>query len=57
MDIVYRLGEASVWDVVRLLDGEPGYDSVRITLGILAKIEFVLNFYLGLSKTSQGFES
>jgi len=37
MDIVYRLGEASVSDVVRLLDDEPGYDSVRITLGILTK--------------------
>lgn len=37
MDIVYRLGEASVSDVVRLLDGDPGYDSVRITLGILTK--------------------
>ena len=37
MDVVYRLGEATVSDVVRLIDGEPGYDSVRITLGILAK--------------------
>ena len=37
MDIVYRLGEANVSDVVRLLDGDPGYDSVRITLGILTK--------------------
>ena len=37
MDVVYRLGEASVSDVVGLIDGDPGYDSVRITLGILAK--------------------
>jgi predicted transcriptional regulator len=37
MDVVYRLGEASVSDVVRLIDGDPGYDSVRITLGILTK--------------------
>jgi predicted transcriptional regulator len=37
MDIVYRLGEASVADVVDRMDPDPGYDSVRVTLGILNK--------------------
>ncbi|NIR45621.1 MAG: BlaI/MecI/CopY family transcriptional regulator [Gemmatimonadetes bacterium] len=37
MNIVYRLGEASVADVVDRMDGDPGYDSVRVTLGILEK--------------------
>lgn len=37
MDVVYRLGEANVSEVVGLIDGDPGYDSVRITLGILTK--------------------
>lgn len=37
MNIVYRLGEASVADVVERMDDDPGYDSVRVTLGILEK--------------------
>lgn len=37
MDIVYRLGEARVSDVVNRMEDDPGYDSVRVTLGILAK--------------------
>lgn len=37
MNIVYELGEANVSDVCERIIGEPGYDSVRITLGILAK--------------------
>ena len=37
MDIVYQLGEASVSDVASRMDDDPGYDSVRITLGILTK--------------------
>ena len=37
MDIVYRLKEASVSDVVGRMPDETSYDSVRITLGILAK--------------------
>ncbi|UCC71513.1 MAG: BlaI/MecI/CopY family transcriptional regulator [Gemmatimonadota bacterium] len=37
MDIVYRLGEASVADVADRIDPDPGYDSVRVTLGILEK--------------------
>ncbi|UCF05334.1 MAG: BlaI/MecI/CopY family transcriptional regulator [bacterium] len=37
MDIVYELGEANVYDVCDRMEDDPGYDSVRITLGILAK--------------------
>jgi predicted transcriptional regulator len=37
MDIVYRLGEASVSDVERLMSDSPGYNSVRVTLGILVR--------------------
>ena len=37
MDILYQLGEASVSDVIRRMPDEISYDSVRITLGILAK--------------------
>ena len=41
MDIVYRLGEASVADVESLMSDSPGYDSVRVTLGILVKKKHV----------------
>lgn len=37
MEILYRLGEASAADVVARMDPDPGYDSVRVTLGILEK--------------------
>ena len=37
MDIVFELGEANVSDVCERMEDDPGYDSVRITLGILAK--------------------
>ncbi len=37
MEILYRLGEASAADVVGRMDPDPGYDSVRVTLGILEK--------------------
>ena len=37
MDIVYRLAEASVSDVAGRIENSPGYDSVRVTLGILTK--------------------
>ena len=37
MDIVYKLGEASVSDVQDRIEDDPGYDSIRVTLGILAK--------------------
>jgi BlaI family transcriptional regulator, penicillinase repressor len=37
MDVLYQLGEGSVADVVRELPDEPGYDAIRVTLGILHK--------------------
>ncbi len=37
MNIVYSLKEASVADVVARMPDEPGYDTVRVTLGILTK--------------------
>jgi predicted transcriptional regulator len=37
LDIVYQLREASVADVEGKMEDSPGYDSVRVTLGILAK--------------------
>jgi predicted transcriptional regulator len=37
MDIVYELGEAGVSDIVSRMSDEPSYNSVRVTLGILAK--------------------
>ena len=42
MDILYQLGEASVSDVVRRMPEHTSYDSVRITLGILAKKRYVV---------------
>ena len=35
MDIIYRLGEAAVSDVLRELPDPPGYNSIRVTLRIL----------------------
>jgi predicted transcriptional regulator len=37
IEILYRLGEASVAEVVDRMDSDSGYDSVRVTLGILEK--------------------
>jgi predicted transcriptional regulator len=37
MDVLYRLGEGTVADVVGRMKTDPGYDSVRVTLGILEK--------------------
>ncbi len=37
IDIVYQLGEASVSDILKLMDDPPSYDSVRIILGILTE--------------------
>jgi BlaI family penicillinase repressor len=37
MEILYRLGEASAAEVAGRMDPDPGYDSVRVTLGILEK--------------------
>lgn len=37
MEILYRLGEAGAADVAERMAEDPGYDSVRVTLGILRK--------------------
>ncbi len=37
MEAIYRLGQASVSDVLRELADDPSYNSVRVTLGILEK--------------------
>ena len=42
MDILYQLNEASVSDVVQRMPDDTSYDSVRITLGILAKKGYVV---------------
>jgi len=42
MDIVYRLGEASVADVVGHMPDEPAYNSVRVTLSILERKGYVM---------------
>lgn len=41
VDALYRLGEGAVADVLRVMPGEPPYDSVRVTLGILDKKGYV----------------
>ncbi len=35
MEILYRLGEGSVAEVVGLVSNGPSYDAVRLTLGVL----------------------
>lgn len=37
MDVIYQLGQAAAPDVCRQMTDDPGYDSVRVTLGILEK--------------------
>ncbi len=37
MDILYRLGEGGAAEVASRMEHDPGYDSVRVTLGILKK--------------------
>ena len=37
MNVVYKLGEASVSDVVNRMSDDPGYDTIRVTLGILTR--------------------
>lgn len=37
MDIIYKLGEASVADVLNKLPDPPGYNSIRVLLTILEK--------------------
>jgi predicted transcriptional regulator len=41
MNLVYQLGEASVADIAERMPEGPGYDSIRVTLGILARKGFV----------------
>lgn len=41
MDAVYQLGEASVADVVERMPDDPSYNTVRVTLGILEKKEYL----------------
>lgn len=43
MDAVYRLGEATVADVLRELPDPPGYNSVRVTLRILEEKGFLMH--------------
>ena len=37
MDVIYRLGEAGVSDIIESLESPPSYNSVRVTLSILEK--------------------
>lgn len=37
MDVVHRLGEAGVTEILRQMDDPPSYNSVRVTLTILEK--------------------
>lgn len=41
MDVLFRLGEASVSGVVALMPDEPSYNTVRVTLGILENKGYV----------------
>jgi len=41
MHALYSLDEAGAADIARHLDDEEGYDSIRVTVGILAKKGFV----------------
>lgn len=41
MDALFRLGEASVSDVVRKMPDDPSYNTVRVTLGILENKGYV----------------
>ena len=37
MDVLYRLGRATVAEVIEQLDGAPGYSTVRTQLGVLER--------------------
>ena len=43
MDIIYRLSEASVADVLEALPDPPGYNSVRVILSILEKKGYLIH--------------
>jgi predicted transcriptional regulator len=46
MNIIYKLGEAAVSDVVDRIPDEPGYDTIRVTLGILTKKGYLKRYKL-----------
>jgi len=37
MDVIYKLKQANVSDVLENMEDPPGYNSIRVTLGILEK--------------------
>ena len=41
VDVLYKLGEASVSDVLLHLTDDPSYDTIRLTLGVLEKKGYV----------------
>ncbi len=41
MDAIYKLGKASVHEVLSEIDDSPGYNSIRVILGILEEKEFL----------------
>ena len=41
IDVLYRIGEASVSQVLPHLKDDPSYDTIRITLGVLVKKGYV----------------
>lgn len=41
IDVLYRLGEAGVAEVLQHMPDEPAYNSIRVTLSILEKKGFV----------------
>jgi len=48
MDVLYRLGKATVGDVIRDLPGEPNYSTVRAQLGVLEEKGHVRHEEVGL---------
>ncbi len=47
MDVLFRLGESSVSDVVARMPDEPSYNTVRVTLGILEHKGYVRHREVG----------
>lgn len=43
MDVIYRLGEAGVSDIIDSLESPPSYNSVRVTLSILEKKGYLMH--------------
>jgi predicted transcriptional regulator len=48
MDVLYRLGKATVGDVIKDLPGEPNYSTVRAQLGVLEDKGHVSHEEVGL---------